>query len=89
MIVLGNLKDIIKKSKGRKFNRKPNNGFPYYRLSYFIEYKARWLRIKVIKVNEKTRLEYAINAGIWGFEPKAPSNTQTVTTNVMQTTMGQ
>jgi putative transposase len=53
MIVLGNLKDMRKKDKGRKFNRKLNNGFPYHRLSKFIEYKARWLGIKVVKVNEK------------------------------------
>jgi len=53
MIVLGNLKGIRKNGKGRKFNRKLNNGFPYYRLSQFIEYKARWLGIKVIKISEK------------------------------------
>ncbi|MHA1333325.1 MAG: zinc ribbon domain-containing protein [Candidatus Odinarchaeia archaeon] len=35
----------------RKFNRKLNS-FPYYRLSQFIEYKAAWEGIAVIKVNE-------------------------------------
>ncbi|MCL7402294.1 MAG: transposase [Thaumarchaeota archaeon] len=53
MIVLGKLRGIRKKGKGRKFNRKLNNGFPYYRLSQFIEYKAKWLGIKVVKVSEK------------------------------------
>ena len=53
MIVLGNLKGIRRKSKSRAFNRKLNSGFPYYRLSQFIEYKARWLGIKVIKISEK------------------------------------
>jgi IS605 OrfB family transposase len=53
MIVLGNLKEIRKNSKGRRFNRKLNNGFPYYKLSQFIEYKAKWLGIKVIKVSER------------------------------------
>jgi putative transposase len=53
IIVLGNLRGIRKKGKGRRFNRKLNNGFPYYRLSYFIEYKAKWLGIKVIKVGER------------------------------------
>jgi len=53
MIVLGNLKGIRRNGKGRRFNRKLNNGFPYYRLSMFIEYKARWLGIKVVKISEK------------------------------------
>jgi transposase len=72
MIVLGNLKDIIKKSKGRKFNRKPNNGFPYYRLGYFIEYKARWLRIKVIKVNEKNTSRICHKCGHMGLRAESP-----------------
>jgi len=53
MIVLGRLEGIRKNGKGRKFNRKLNNGFPYHRLSQFIEYKAKWVGIKVIKVSEK------------------------------------
>jgi putative transposase len=53
MIVLGKLRGIRKNGKGRKFNRKLNNGFPYHRLSQFIEYKAKWVGIKVIKVSEK------------------------------------
>jgi len=52
MIVLGNLKGIWRNRKGRAFNRKLNNGFPYHRLSQFIEYKARWYGIRVIKINE-------------------------------------
>jgi putative transposase len=53
MIVLGKLKGIRRDGKGRRFSRKLNNGFPYHRLSKFIEYKARWLGIKVIKVSER------------------------------------
>ncbi|MBS7627828.1 transposase [Candidatus Bathyarchaeota archaeon] len=53
MIVLGDLKGIRKNGKGRKFNRKLNNGFPYHRLSQFIEYKARWEGIPVIKISER------------------------------------
>ena len=51
VIVLGDLKGIRNQNKGRKFNRKLNS-FPYYRLSKFIEYKAAWEGIMVIKVNE-------------------------------------
>jgi len=46
-----NLKNIRKKNKGRRFNRKLNT-FPYYRLSNFIECKASWEGIAVIEVNE-------------------------------------
>ncbi|MEM3426500.1 MAG: transposase, partial [Thermoproteota archaeon] len=52
MIAMGNLKGIRENDKGKRFNRKLN-GFPYYRLSKLIEYKARWLGIKVVKVNER------------------------------------
>ncbi|MEM4230156.1 MAG: transposase, partial [Thermoproteota archaeon] len=52
MIVMGNLKGIRGEDRGKRFNRKLN-GFPYYKLSKFIEYKARWLGIKVVKVNER------------------------------------
>jgi putative transposase len=66
MIVLGKLKGIRKNGKGRKFNRKLNNGFPYYRLSQFIEYKAKWLGIKVIKVSEKNTSKACHKCGSMG-----------------------
>jgi len=53
VIVLGNLKGIRRNGRGRAFNRKLNNGFPYHRLSQFIEYKARWHGIRVIKISER------------------------------------
>jgi putative transposase len=53
MIVLGKLRGIRKNGKGRKFKRKLNSGFPYHRLSQFVEYKARWLGMKVIKISER------------------------------------
>lgn len=37
-IVLGNLRGVRKNSKGKRFDRKLNNGFPYHKLSRFIEY---------------------------------------------------
>ena len=49
LIILGKLKGIRKSGKGRGFNRKLNNGFPYYRLSQFIEYKVKWFRIKLLE----------------------------------------
>ncbi len=51
-IILGKLKGIRKRNGGRKFNRKLN-GFPYYKLTQFIEYKARWLGIRVIRISER------------------------------------
>jgi len=66
MIVLGKLKGIRKNGKGRRFNRRLNNGFPYYRLSQFIEYKAKWLGIKVIKVNERNTSKTCHRCGMKG-----------------------
>jgi len=52
-IILGKLKGIRENGngKGRRFNRKLNN-FPYHKLSSYIEYKAGWLGIPILKVNE-------------------------------------
>jgi putative transposase len=66
MIVLGKLKGIGKNRKGRRFNRRLNNGFPYYRLSQFIEYKAKWLGIKVINVNERNTSKTCHRCGMKG-----------------------
>jgi putative transposase len=66
MIVLGKLKGIRKNGKGRRFNRKLNNGFPYYKLSRFIEYKAKWLGIKVVKVNERNTSKTCHRCGMKG-----------------------
>ena len=66
MIVFGDLKGIRRKGKVRKFNRKLNNGFPYYKLSKFIEYKARWLGIKVIKVSERNASKLCHKCGAKG-----------------------
>jgi len=52
LIVLGKLKGIRSHDKGKRFNRKLN-GFSYHRLSLFVEYKAKWLGITVIKVSER------------------------------------
>ena len=51
VIVIGNLKGIRKKNRGRKINRILGN-MPYFRLTKFIEYKAMQQGIKVIKVKE-------------------------------------
>ena len=51
IIVLGELKGMRRNGKGRRFNRKLNS-FPYYKLAFFIEYKANWSGIPILKVNE-------------------------------------
>jgi IS605 OrfB family transposase len=50
VIVVGRLKGITQNSKGRRFNRKLNS-FPY-KLAFFIEYKAQWHGIPILKVSE-------------------------------------
>jgi len=65
VIVLGDLKGIRKQDKGRKFNRKLNS-FPYYRLSHFIEYKATWEGIAVVKINEANTSKLCSRCGSQG-----------------------
>jgi putative transposase len=52
LIALGDLKGIRKNGKGRKLNRILSN-WAYYKLTKYIEYKAKWEGIKVIKIDEK------------------------------------
>jgi len=51
LILLGDLKGIKSSAKGKRFNRIISN-MPYYKLTQYIEYKANWLGIKVIKIPE-------------------------------------
>jgi len=50
-IVLGELHGIRKHAKGRRMNRIVSN-MPYLKLSRMIEYKAEWVGIPVIKMQE-------------------------------------
>lgn len=63
MIVLGQLKGIRRQNKSRRFNRKLNNGFPYYKLTQFVEYKAKWFGIKVVKISEKNTSKLCCKCG--------------------------
>lgn len=51
LIVFGDLKEIRRQNKGRRFNRKLNS-FPYYKLAQYIRYKAEWNGIKVMEISE-------------------------------------
>jgi len=51
-IVLGDLKGIRKRAKGKRMNRIVSN-MPYYRLTQMIAYKAQWEGIRVYKVSER------------------------------------
>jgi len=52
LILIGNLKGIRKSTRGKRFNRIVSS-MPYYKLTNYIEYKANWKGIKVIKTDEK------------------------------------
>ena len=52
VIVLGDLRGIRKSAKGRRMNRIVSN-MPYYKLTQYIEYKANWEGIEVVKINER------------------------------------
>jgi IS605 OrfB family transposase len=51
IIVLGDLKGIVKTNKGKKLNRIVRT-MAHYKLSQYIKYKAEWEGIMTIKVNE-------------------------------------
>jgi len=51
VIAMGDLSGIRKGSRGRRMNRIVN-AMPFNRLSMFIEYKAAWAGVPVIKVDE-------------------------------------
>lgn len=66
LIVLGDVKEIRKDSKGRKFNRILNS-WAYYKLTKMIEYKANWEGIKVIKINERGTSHTCSRCGSKGY----------------------
>jgi putative transposase len=60
IIVLGDIKHLRRRRQntwGRKFNRKLA-GFPYYKLTQYIKYKAALAGIKVIEVSEANTSQY-------------------------------
>ncbi|MGQ9507737.1 MAG: RNA-guided endonuclease InsQ/TnpB family protein [Candidatus Bathycorpusculaceae bacterium] len=70
-IILGKLKGLRKngEGKGRRFRRKLNN-FPYNKLASYIQYKAEWLGIPVLKVSEAYTSQTCSICGGIGFRRK-------------------
>jgi len=70
LILLGDLKGIGEsaKSKGRRMRRIVSN-MPYYRLTKYIEYKANWLGIKVVKIKENGTSKTCPKCGSKGKRP--------------------
>lgn len=68
LIVLGNLKGIRKFAKGKRMNRIVST-MPFYKLTKYIEYKANWLGIRVIKINEKGTSHTCSRCGSEGKRP--------------------
>ncbi|MCL0057552.1 transposase [Dehalococcoidales bacterium] len=66
--VLGELKGIRKRAKGKRFNRTISN-MPYWRLSFFIQYKALWEGIPVVKVKEVYTSKTCHRCGSLGSRP--------------------
>jgi putative transposase len=52
VIVLGDLKDIRKRAKGKRMNRIVS-GMPYFKLTEQVRYKAAWEGISVFKISER------------------------------------
>ncbi|MBT9171298.1 MAG: hypothetical protein DDT18_01672 [Actinobacteria bacterium] len=68
VIVLGNLKGIRKKAKGRRMNRIVS-GMPYYKLTQFIKYKAAWEGIPVVVISEAYTSKTCHRCGCLGSRP--------------------
>ena len=71
LIVLGDLKGIRSsaKGKGKRMNRIVNNNMPFNKLTKYIEYKANWLGIKVIKIKENGTSKTCPKCGNKGNRP--------------------
>lgn len=67
-IVLGELKGIRKRAKGKRMNRIVS-AMPYYRLSQFIAYKALWEGIPVVKIPEAYTSKTCHRCGSLGSRP--------------------
>ena len=68
-IILGDLKGIRARARGRRMNRIVSN-MPYLKLSRFIEYKAAWEGIPVITTSEAYTSRTCPRCGSEGRRPK-------------------
>jgi len=68
VIVLGSLKGIRQLGKGRRMNRIISN-MPYFKLTKYIEYKALWEGIPVLKINERGTSRTCSRCGSQGRRP--------------------
>lgn len=68
VIVLGNLKGIRGKAKGRRMRRIVSH-MPYYRLTQFIKYKAAWDSIPVVVIPETYTSKTCHRCGCLGSRP--------------------
>jgi len=64
-IVLGDLKGIRNRAKGKRMNRIVSN-MPYYRLTLMIIYKAHWEGIPVYKISERNTSKTCYRCGNMG-----------------------
>jgi IS605 OrfB family transposase len=67
-IILGDLKGIRTRAKGRRMNRVVSS-MPFFKLSQFIEYKAAWEGIPVITTNEAYTSRTCPRCGSQGRRP--------------------
>ena len=68
-IILGALKGIRKRARGRRMNRIVSN-MPYLKLSQYIEYKATWEGIPVVTTSEAYTSRTCPRCGSEGRRPK-------------------
>ncbi|OKY78456.1 MAG: IS605 OrfB-like transposable element containing RNAse H-like and Zn finger domain [Candidatus Methanohalarchaeum thermophilum] len=69
LIVFGDLEDIQEQEKGKEMNRKLHN-FPHWKLRNYIKYKAKWIGIEVVKVDETYTPQRCSRYGKLGYRHK-------------------
>jgi putative transposase len=67
-IVLGDLKGIRQRARGRRMNRIVSS-MPYFKLTQFIKYKAAWDSVPVLIVSEKDTSKTCHRCGAIGTRP--------------------
>lgn len=68
VIILGELKGIRKSAKGRRMNRIISS-MPYYKLTKYIEYKANWEGVRIVKIDERGTSHTCSRCGSEGRRP--------------------
>jgi len=69
LIVVGDLEGIREKDRGKVMNQWISK-FPFYKLTQYLKYKAKWEGLRVMKVSEANTSTICSECGRWGKKHK-------------------